>query len=127
MKPTIRTFLGSFFGRSVILMTLIDLIGTAVLVWTGRTSWIAGVWVSAVWFVINSLLLWRIADWVTSGQMPDQRKIIGWCVIKFPVLYLGGLGLLMIPGIQIRGVLVSFTAFLTGLLIVQLLNIKKRA
>jgi hypothetical protein len=121
-----KKYFSSPFGRAMQVTVVLDAVATAVLAMTGKAGWVAGVWLSAAWFLVNSLMMWRIMEWVASGQMPDQRRILGWCVVKFPVLYLAGLGLLMIPGVEVSGVLVTFTSFLIGLAIAQALNIGKK-
>lgn len=108
------------------IMAVLDGLATPVLFVTGRAEWILGLWLSAGWFLVNSYLMWRIMEWVASGQMPDQRRILGWCVVKFPILYLVGLGILFIPGVSASGVLVTFTFFLIGLGTAQFLYIRKK-
>ncbi len=121
-----KKFFSSSLGRAVQVTFILDALATGALLMTGRAGWLAGLWLSAAWFLVNSLMMWRIMEWVASGQMPDQRRILGWCVVKFPVLYLAGLGLLMIPGVEVSGVLVTFTSFLIGLAVAQALNIGKK-
>lgn len=119
-------FFASSLGRSVLMMIALNVIATPVLGLTGRTGWITGSWLSAGWFVVNSLLMWRLMVWVGSGQAPDPKRILGWCMIKFPVLYMAGLGILLIPGVSASGVLLTFTFFLISLGVVQVLNIGKK-
>lgn len=120
-------FWTSAFGRAVMWMAALDLLATPALLLMAKGSWIGGLWLSAVWFVINSFMMWHIAELVASGQRPDPRKIFGWCLIKFPVLYLAGLGILLLPGIDASGVLITFTFFLISLGIVQITHIGKQA
>jgi hypothetical protein len=123
----IKRFWGSAFGRAVTLMAVLDLLATPALLLMAKAGWIGGLWLSAVWFFVNSLMMWHIMQSVASGQKPDQRRILGWCIVKFPVLYLAGLGILLIPGIEVSGVLVTFTFFLISLGIVQITHIGKQA
>lgn len=111
MKP----FWNSFFGRAIIVMAVLNGIATLVLLGTGRAGWLLAVWGAAAWFLLNAFLMWRITAWVPSGQSPDKMTVMKWGLLKFPVLYLIGLGFLLIPGVHIGGILVTFTAFLAGL------------
>ena len=111
---------------SVLAMAALDVVATVVLVALGRVGWVAGVWVAAGWFGVNSLMMWRMASWAGSGQLPDRRRIMGWCVVKFPVLYLAGVGLVMLPFVRIEGVFITCTFFFAGILVAQLLGIRKK-
>lgn len=108
-------------------MVFLDAIVSVAMAWTGRIEWLPGIWVAAGWFTVNSLLMWRMAEWVRSERKPDQKRILVWSVVKFPVLYLAGLGLLLIPAVRVQGVLVTFTAFLIGMALSPFVNIGKRA
>lgn len=111
MKP----FWGSFFGKAVMATAIIDAVATLALLGFGKAGWLLGVWGSAAWFCLNAFLLWRITSWVPSGKTPPRGTVMVWVLIKFPVLYLLGLGFLLLPGVHIGGVLVTFTAFLAGM------------
>lgn len=122
-----KNFLLSALGRTVLGMVFLDAIVSVAVAWTGRIEWLPGIWVAAGWFTVNSLLMWRMAEWVRSERKPDQKRILLWSVVKFPVLYLAGLGLLLIPAVRVQGVLVTFTAFLIGMALSPFVNIGKRA
>lgn len=111
MKP----FWSSFFGKAVIAMTVIDGIATLAILGFGRAHWLVGLWGSAAWFLLNAFLLWRITVWSPAGKPPGRGTILMWCLVKFPALYLIGIGFLLIPGVHLGGVLVTFTAFLAGM------------
>ena len=97
-------------------MTAIDVLASLVLVGLGRAGWLLGVWGSAVWFWLNAFLLWRIAASLSAAKTTANRDgVMKWVLIKFPVLYLAGIGFLLIPGVSLLGVLVTFTAFMLGL------------
>lgn len=110
MKP----FWSSFFGKAVLVMAAIDAAASLALLGFGRGHWLLGVWGSAVWFWLNAFLLWHMAARASSGKT-DRGAVVRWSVIKFPVLYAAGVGFLLIPGVSLYGVLVTFTAFLIGM------------
>lgn len=109
-------------------MTVIDGLATLVLLGFSRAHWLFGVWGAAAWFWLNAYLLWRITAWAPAGgQPPTQSTVLKWCLVKFPVLYLIGLGFLMIPGVRLGGVFVTFTAFLIGLAAALYIGIDTKA
>ena len=111
MKP----FWSSIFGIAVLVTAATDILATLVFLGLGRAGWLLGLWGSAGWFWLNAFLLWRIAASFSAAGPADRARISKWMMIKFPVLYLLGAGFLLIPGVSLYGVLVTFTAFLIGL------------
>jgi hypothetical protein len=110
-----KQFWKSFFGRAVIVMAALDVLASLALLGFGKAGWLLGAWGAAVWFLLNAFLLWRMSLWAVPGKTPEKGVVFKWVLIKFPVLYLIGLGFLLIPGVSLYGVLVTFTAFLAGL------------
>jgi hypothetical protein len=126
VKSFIDSFWVSFFGRVIVVMVFVDLIATIGLVSVGRVDWLMGIWFSAIWSFVNVLVMWRITGWwLQVKQVPAQRWIRAWSVLKFPVLYLVGFWLIVLSHIRMAGVFVGLSAFLIGLVVVQLLSARQ--
>ena len=94
VKSFIDSFWVSFFGRVIVVMVFVDLIATIGLVSVGRVDWLMGIWFSAIWSFVNVLVMWRITGWwLQVKQVPAQRWIRAWSVLKFPVCIWLGSGL----------------------------------
>ena len=108
-------------------MTALDVVATLVLLGVGRASWLLGLWGAATWFWLNAFWLWRITAWVPAGeQAPTKSTVLKWCLVKFPVLYLIGFGFLLIPGVRLAGVFVTFTVFLIGMIVALYIGLDPR-
>ena len=75
-------------------------------------DWLAGLWLTFVWLCINGFLLGKISRAVTIENMPNRRQITTLCMIKFPVLYLAGLGLILLPFVPAEAVVAAFSLYL---------------
>lgn len=70
-----------------------------------------GVLAGGAWNLANLWCLSRLlATWL--GQHRSRRRVIGWILVKFPLLYLAAFGLLNLPGMSFVGFGVGFTAVL---------------
>jgi|GEM_PF-4374757 len=121
-----KIFWVSYFGKTIIAMTALDLVATIGLVFNGYSDWLSGIWVSAVWFFANALVTWRIAEWVRSGKMLSRRQVFIWSMLKFPVLYLVGFWVMMLPSVRTDGVLVTFSVFLIGIVVTRFFSVRQK-
>lgn len=101
-------FFGSVFRISFILTVLASLAAFL----TGRTLWIPGMWAAFLWLSVNGFLMNKLFVWCLDGVPKHRNKIQAVCIVKFPVLYLAGLGLLFVPAVKIQGVFAGFTVFM---------------
>lgn len=122
---TKRTFKTSFLG-SVMRYTAAVLIITSVLfVFIGKTTWIWSSWGGFAWIFINSMAVFHLLELVRNDASVNRSKIVWLCLIKFPILYLAGFTLLLLPQTSVEGVLVVFTIFLI-LVLISWLAVKRR-
>lgn len=103
-----NSFKTSFTGRCVILTALATIPVAAVVAIAGRVEWILGVIAAVAWISANDYLFWRMLAMVRAGTF-DRGKLNIFLIVKFPVLYLLGLGLLVVPAVRLSGVLVGLT------------------
>ena len=90
------------------------LAGSVVVVFTGRSEWLGGLWIATGWIAANTFFLRRMLQDVASGKMPDRRKIFLILSVKFPVLYLFGFSVLYFRLARLEGVAAAFTAYLAA-------------
>lgn len=76
----------------------------------GKAGWIIGSLAAWAWAYADHLFLARIVRMVQSGKRsgPELWK---WCLIKFPALYLVGLGGLLLPFVKIPGVIAGLSIY----------------
>lgn len=114
---TIRAFRISFLG-SVVRYTAAALIVTSVFfVLTGKSNWVWSSWGGFIWIFVNSVSVFNLLELVRNDITVNRSRIVWLCLIKFPVLYLIGFMLLLMPQTAVEGVLVIFTIFLVLVLI----------
>jgi hypothetical protein len=100
-----------FFKRTVAVSAAVWAVSAAVLAVTGRASWIAGAAGAWVWAVANQAFLVRIVRGVAQDAARAGRELRFLCLVKFPLLYLLGLGWLLLPFVKVAGVLVGLSAY----------------
>ena len=67
-----------------------------------------GLWnLASLWCLIRLLGAWL-------GPQPSQRHVVGWLVVKFPLLYLGVFLLLRSSSISLIGFGIGFSLILIG-------------
>ncbi len=111
MQQYYRSFLGRVSVLHLVLLGILS-IGTTT---KGRAFWLGGMAAAFLWLLVNSLLLHllsKLAFQSTSTDLNKRRGIYAVCFVKFPVLYLAGLCLLLLPMISNEGILLSMTAYL---------------
>ncbi len=85
----------------------------AALPWGAQAS--LGVLAGGGWNLANFSCLNRVlAAWLGPGH--SRRRVVGWLLIKFPLLYLAAYGLLTRPGISPAGFGVGFSVVLVSAL-----------
>ncbi len=104
-----RFWQGSF-GRCIRFSCIVLALFSSIIIFTSLRVWLLGVWVAMLWLFLNSLSMAKIYFLAMDGQVGKQW--ITNCLIKFPLLYLLGLGFLILPGIQFEGVLVTLTIYM---------------
>ena len=107
------------FGRAALGALIADGVASLAFVAYAQYDWLGGIWASAAWFAANSFLLWRISAPAEAGRVPARGEILTWTVVKFPLLYLAGFGLMLVPGVKLKGVLVSATAYIACLAVLM--------
>ena len=81
----------------------------AALVWAPPTA--LGVFAGGAWNIVNLWCLTRLlAAWL--GPQRSQRRVIGWLLVKFLVLYGLACGLLQHPAVSILGFSIGFSVIL---------------
>lgn len=100
-----------FFKRAVSVSGLVWVLAAVTLAVTGRDSWIAGSAGAWVWAVVNHAMLVRIARGIGADAEKAGRELRLLCLVKFPLLYLLGLGWLLLPFVKVAGVLVGLSVY----------------
>lgn len=87
------------------------LAAVAVPIWGGGAA--LGIVAGGGW---NLASLWCLAQLLDAWLGPHRstRRVIGWLLIKFPLLYAVAYGLLRLPGVSLIGFSVGFTAVLAA-------------
>jgi len=107
-----KDFWKGFFGVSILWSAAGWVLASVAAVFRGPAEWTAGIWACGAWLLVNHYLIYKIVGMVRRGGEIQRRKIYALSLVKFPVLYLGGLGLLLLPWVHPEGVLIAFSVYL---------------
>lgn len=98
------------------LVALVAVLGAAgVATWWGARLAL-GVLAGGLW---NGASLWCLANLLQAwlGPSPSQRKVIGWLLVKFPLLYVLAFGALKLPPVSLIGFGIGFTVTLVAVMV----------
>lgn len=70
-----------------------------------------GLALGGIW---NAANLWCLAQLLKAwlGPQPSRRRVVGWLLVKFPLLYLAAIGALRHPAVSLVGFSIGFSLVL---------------
>ncbi len=113
----LRSFRRSFLGRVAQIHMILVIFWSIAAGITCKIDGLLGIWISFVWLLLNGFLIQLLMVIAIQGKPADKQKAFVICLIKFPVLYLGGFWLLINAWVSVEGILWGLTLYFAALLL----------
>ena len=108
-------FSRSVSGFAVQVHLVLTVVGSLIAPAAGHAGLIAGLWAVWAWVSLNVFMIDRLLRWSVSGDPADKKKVVAVCMIKFPVLYVGGFFIVLSRPVTLQGVFAGLTLFIVSM------------